>query len=59
LRYFGTYDPKPDVQCDEGCGWQAVEQERFDANLCERHLEEAFQEERADQVVKYAKENLR
>lgn len=57
-RYWGTYDPLPDTQCSD-CEYPAVDQDAYDAKLCEWHLREAFAIDAADDAVKNAKENPR
>lgn len=58
MRNWGHYDPKPDTICVEiGCGRQAVEQDSFEDELCEMHLYDAYETDKADWQTKYAKEN--
>lgn len=57
MRYHGEYEPT-DKKCDEPvCGWQAVDQDLYDQNLCEPHLRVAMLETAGDDAYKRVKES--
>jgi len=47
-----------DEVCDtDGCEYQAVEQFDFEGELCDWHVQDAYEEREADMKVKWVKEN--
>ena len=45
-----------DTLCRE-CGEPAIEQDKYDDDLCENDFSEALEWDAADNAIKYAKEN--
>ena len=55
-RMIGHYEDA-NYMCGEVCDSQAVDQDDYDADLCETHLIEAHAQDYADNAVKARKED--